>query len=65
MDAAGEALAAHGDGTSARREAESRMFLDAMVPAQAARPSVELVIKVEHPREERVLEGAVAGGACP
>lgn len=63
MDAAGEALAAHGDGTSARREAESRMFLNAMVPAQAERPSVELVIKVEHPREERVLEGAVAGGA--
>lgn len=63
LDAAGEALAAHGDGTSPRREAESRMFLDAMVPARAERPSVELVIKVEHPKEARVLEGAVAGGA--
>lgn len=62
LDAAAEALAAHGDGTSARREAESRAFLDAMVPARAERPSVELVIKVEHPREERVLEGAIAGG---
>jgi len=63
LDAAGEALAAHGDGTNPRREAESRMFLDAMVPAKAERPSVELVIKVEHPRESRVLEGAVPGGA--
>lgn len=62
LDAAAEALAAHGDGTSARREAESRAFLDAMVPARAERPAVELVIKVEHPREERVLEGAIAGG---
>ncbi len=33
LDAAADALAAHGDGTSARREAESRAFLDAMVPA--------------------------------
>jgi GH24 family phage-related lysozyme (muramidase) len=63
LDAAGEALAAHGDGTNPRREAESRMFLDAMVPAKAERPSVELVIKVEHPKEARVLEGAVSGGA--
>ena len=63
LDAAGEALAAHGDGTNPRREAESRMFLDAMVPAKAERPSVELVIKVEHPKEARVLEGAVPGGA--
>lgn len=61
LDAAAEALAAHGDGTSARREAESRAFLDAMVPARAERPAVELVIKVEHPREERVLEGAITG----
>lgn len=62
LEAAAEALAAHGDGTSARREAESRAFLDAMVPARAERPAVELVIKVEHPREERVLESAIAGG---
>ncbi|WP_291763485.1 hypothetical protein [Maricaulis sp.] len=63
--AAGEALAAFGDGISSRREAESRLFLDALLPAQPgkARKSepVELVIKIEHPSEERVLEGAIAG----
>ena len=51
--AAGEALAAFGDGISSRREAESRLFLDALLPAQPgkARKSepVELVIKIEHP----------------
>ncbi|WP_323761469.1 glycoside hydrolase family protein [Maricaulis sp.] len=67
--AAGEALAAYGDGTSSRREAESRLFLDALMPAQPgkARKSepVELVIKIEHPAEERVLEGAIAGRDAP
>ncbi|WP_417486405.1 glycoside hydrolase family protein [Maricaulis sp.] len=67
--AAGEALAAYGDGTSSRREAESRLFLDALLPAQSgkARKSepVELVIKIEHPTEERVLEGAISGAEAP
>ena len=64
MDAAGEALAAHGDGASPRREAEARMFLDSQLPAAARSQPVELVIKVEHPAEERVLEGAIAGGSA-
>lgn len=67
--AAGEALAAYGDGTSSRREAESRLFLDALLPAQPGRARksepVELVIKIEHPAEERVLEGAIAGAGAP
>ena len=67
--AAAEALAAHGDGASARREAESKLFLEALLPAkpEKARKSepVELVIKIEHPAEERVLEGAIAGGDAP
>lgn len=65
LEAAGEALAAHGDGTSARREAESTLFLDALQPVPAKSQPVELVIKVEHPNEERVLEGAVSGGPPP
>ncbi|WP_203292696.1 lysozyme [Maricaulis parjimensis] len=65
LEAAGEALAAHGDGTNPRREAESTMFLDALQPVPAKSQPVELVIKVEHPNEERVLEGAVAGGPPP
>ncbi|WP_297733201.1 lysozyme [uncultured Maricaulis sp.] len=67
--AAGEALALFGDGASARREAESSLFLDALMPAkpgQSRKPqSVELVIKVEHPSEERVLEGAIDGDEAP
>ncbi|OLF73189.1 hypothetical protein AWH62_09630 [Maricaulis sp. W15] len=67
--AAGEALAAFGDGTSPRREAESTLFLDALMPAQPGRARksepVELVIKIEHPTEERVLEGAIAGADSP
>ncbi|WP_339336887.1 hypothetical protein, partial [uncultured Maricaulis sp.] len=67
--AAGEALAAYGDGISARREAESRLFLDALMPAETGRAHksepVELVIKIEHPSEERILEGAVAGEDAP
>ncbi|WP_300541100.1 hypothetical protein [Maricaulis sp.] len=62
MDAAGEALASHGDGSNPRREAESAMFLAAQAPAKVRSQPVELVIKVEHPSEERVLEGAIAGG---
>ena len=65
LEAAGEALAAHGDGTSTRREAESTLFLDALQPVPAKSQPVELVIKVEHPNEERVLEGAVSGGPPP
>lgn len=67
--AAGEALAAYGDGISARREAESRLFLDALMPAEPGKAHksepVELVIKIEHPSEERILEGAVAGEDAP
>jgi GH24 family phage-related lysozyme (muramidase) len=65
MEAAGEALAAHGDGLSERREAESRLFLDSLLPAKVKSRPIELVIKVEHPAEERVLEGAIAGGPPP
>ena len=65
LEAAGEALAAHGDGTNPRREAESTLFLDALQPVPAKSQPVELVIKVEHPHEERVLEGAVSGGPPP
>ncbi len=65
LEAAGEALAAHGDGTSARREAESTLFLDALQPAPVKSQPVELVIKVEHPNEARILEGAVSGGPPP
>jgi GH24 family phage-related lysozyme (muramidase) len=64
VEAAGEALAAYGDGSAARREAEAAMFLDALLPAVERSRPVELVIKVEHPREERVLEGAIATGAA-
>ncbi len=67
--AAGEALALFGDGTSARREAESSLFLDALIPAKPGQSRksepVELVIRVEHPSEERVLEGAIDGGETP
>lgn len=67
--AAGEALAIHGDDVSARREAESTLFLDALMPATPGQSRksepVELVIKIEHPSEERVLEGAISGGDTP
>ncbi|WP_421922810.1 glycoside hydrolase family protein [Maricaulis maris] len=67
--AAGEALAIHGDDASARREAESTLFLDALMPAKPGQSRksepVELVIKIEHPSEERVLEGAIGGGDTP
>lgn len=64
LRAAGEAIAAYGDGAGERREAEAAHFLDALVPAPAGAVSrtqpVELVIKVEHPAEDRVLERAAA-----
>ena len=59
--AAGEAIAAYGDGQGVRREAESAHFLAGEPAAPAKRkktepPTVELLIKIEHPEEE--AEGA-------
>ncbi|MHA6289470.1 lysozyme [Maricaulis sp. CAU 1757] len=64
--AAGEALAADGDVANPRREAESAHFFSASAPRRLDKASqpVELVIKVEHPAEERQLESAAAGGTA-
>jgi GH24 family phage-related lysozyme (muramidase) len=65
--AAGEAIAAYGDGQGERREAESTHFLAGEPAAPAAPrkkaepPTVELLIKIEHPEDE--AEGAELAAA--
>ncbi len=62
--AAGEALAIYGDAGLDRREAESALFMTAFAPPtskkaeEREKSTVELVIKVEHPAENSVLEPA-------
>jgi len=64
--AAGEALAIYGDANLDRREAESALFMSAFAPPvskkaeEREKSTVELIIKVEHPAEESVLESVGA-----